>query len=138
MKKSVLVLMMSLMGLGMCMTSCDDDSYQKNDLSFFGDREVTLQVMNKENLPAWLTEMIDELADKQEKSMISSRIMFYKFSWEGEDYYTYVSDYTAILSHVFTIDGNLIELDYASLKRINEDSKDWKCIYILDYTSPLH
>lgn len=84
------------------------------------------QIIEKENLPVWLSEFIDSLAPDNGRDTAA-----YQAQWKGEDvYYVYDGFSSCIMCFTFHSDGGQFDWSKIDTKDFWESTTGWKCIYI--------
>lgn len=123
-----------LVPLLVCLASCSSDSNENDDLyGLIVNDKIPTQLVDKENLPGWLAELVEKaetFAAQESASKRPSRI--YQLSWNGKKYYMHYDAFNSFIFYdVYTEDGRHVEWDAYDSSDFNTRSKDWLCIYII-------
>ena len=107
-------------------TSCSNDIDDVPGI----ERQGTISLMAKKDMPDWLAEKITELEkDAQPLSLYK----VYKCKWESQTiYYIYWNFASCKFCTTFYADGAKIDWEKVDFNDFYINSNNWKCIYIFE------
>lgn len=121
--KSILLILVAVL------TGCGSDDPETDSGMIVGKdfANVPQQIVEKEELPVWLSEYIDGL------HLDGMREIFvYQCKWKGEDiYYVHDTYSSCMLCSTFKSDGEIFDWEKESPDDFWKLSTDWKCIYLI-------
>ena len=125
----LVVIFMTIIGVNGCSNDGEID-YQES-LSFL--KITSEEMIEKESLPDWLVEKINKMETEQ---IPLSQYKIYQGIWKSQTIY-YIYDYFASCMYcsVYTYDGHNINwvTEGYDFKDFAKNSKEWKCIYVINY-----
>lgn len=124
--KTLAILLLLTMGLAGCSKSHDDIIDENTEINI-ANNTIPLQLKNKEKLPKWLTERIEELEKEPLKKW--ARIRVYQCLWiDTPAYLIYNTLSSCLYCDFYQEDGTLITYT----EDVKNNAKDWKCVYIIN------
>lgn len=123
-----------LLALVVVLTGCEGEKSLENTLSEPEQlrlvrealADVPEQIVEKENLPEWLSEFIDNLAPDNIRD-----VAVFQGNFKGEQvYYVYDGFFSCIMCSTFKSDGETFDWSKNDSEEFWKSTADWKCIYI--------
>lgn len=122
-----------LLVLFTALTSCISDDRMDNTLT--ESEQLSLvrkalanapeQIIEKKDLPLWLSEFIDNLRPDEERD-----VMVFKGKWEEDVvYYVFDAYFSCIMCSTFKSNGEIFDWSKYDTNEFWESTTDWKCIY---------
>ena len=120
------------------LTACGSDELPA-DPSF--DQDIKTELVDKSQLPEWLTSYInyleyDQIHNSQESPNVTKGV--YRFEWLGRTFYElYSPAQSTVYSNMYTEDGMPIELTVTYYKTFSDLVKHWTIVYLLNPTDQM-
>ena len=126
MKKTAFIFLTAIAAICFTTTSCSNDIDDVPGI----ERQGTISLMAKKDMPDWLAEKITEL-EKDVPPLSLYKV--YKCKWESQTiYYIYWNFASCKFCTTFYADGAKIDWEKVDFNDFYINSTNWKCIYIFE------
>lgn len=126
MMKKLLLCVVSAMVMAFTGCSSDDELTPEKLTEKITTYTLPQQLVNKDELPTWIAERIDNIDPMAYVQMSVDR-----FVWKNKTYYYFQTIYSQFLTQIYDEEGNMIELMTGTEREeLLRNSHDWVCIYM--------